>query len=557
MVRADIKLDSTTGGMKFVALKGHLKTLLRQEGFEENFKIVDYFCTTSLTRVRTVDKEYKEQIKRIEKVNEMINSGDFDKEEIDQLEKLLRKQDNLKNKLNKKRLKLWPNLKQVPLPPVPSRIALRNRKIHQFSVGFVTFSDPLVAKRLVKLARIMKKKTYLKCQCRKPATSLYWAVEITKAPKLDRVIWKNAIYSREARSGLRFTIHGVCLCVNWILHHLIIWMQGALFQFAVDKPPGLAKSAIFYIVLTTGVELIFKIGSLVYKQLGKLSINIEKDGFDLVSMLMLSGVKTLAFYFSYNKLRVVDELIEETLYQKIFGFMLIDIVLQGVVKVVGISNTIKYIKFWFLLVKGKFSNGKILMFQNDLNVAFEKPECAIGYLCCFKLHVVFIATYFTQKEGCFAVPFIGYLLVSIPVDRWILLRFYAEPNRKDVRIFENLIGVICGFSINLSFLFSLYSWDDEYSGLGKEFDQLQNRYIILFVVTFILVFLHRPLFSVIFLYLKARMDVVDHRSSGEKRVSSFASAGDDDEILSQNDLKGDEIGVEEIGFRRKYGDIFT
>ena len=515
-------------GMNRELLEQYLEVILRQEFPDARFQVSHYYCSTPRTSHQYLNLE-------IEKVNETIKyvkkRSDEDRDEFSTKEK--RKLEKVVKKLekNKKKLEAQAN-KQSSLFDLESLQAdppVDQREIFDQTMAFVTLPTIELRNQLIRIQRLKKMRSSVFCRCLNKEDPLFdkW-MRLEPGPKFTQISWENASYTSGDRLCKRNTQNTISLVICMAIMDATSEIQAYVLTLFDLKTGTVNKdSFILYFTIIIGVELTYKAGNLALKKIGKMSIGRVKDQFSTINMAYIAVLKFYAFVFSTSLIFAKSGTFNSSfgITEKIFKTLMIDAFLQVILKLLGFTNIIKCLKiFYFSCLKKK----RIMVLQKDLNEAFAKPESLIGYLSAFKLHILFLGSTLGFISWLYLLPLLVYLLVSLVGDRFILLKFYAEPNPRDVKVSKSFLYLMW-IPIFVSFISIYIASKIYYQNLDPRFDALEKVVRILGIGNFVLAFLSVAILGFFMLFFEGR--------------AGLKGSGDEDERYSSMEVTGQDFDV--------------
>ena len=421
--------------------------------------------------------------------------------------------------------------------PLPAEPPVNQRLIFEQTVAFVTFSSIELRNDIIRAHRFKRLRARLTCKnCSKKSRGDNFWISLEPGPKVSQISWENVSYALSERKFMRYALNSASYLVYTILSALVRLLQSVVLGF-FDNESGSVdhNSYALYLTIIIGVQVIYKAGNFIFSYLGNFSIGRVKDQFSTINIGYIACMKFFAFLFSVTLIfekNAKSDIPVYVLIKQIFKTMMIDAVLQAVFKMVGFSTTVKYLKiFYFSCVKKK----RIMLLQSDLNEIFGKPGILIGSLTSIKLYIVVTASLFGFLSWLLLVPLLAYLIISWIVDRFILLKFYSEPNPRDFKVSKAFL-YLTWFPITISLMSAWLFWGIQYGGLGAALNNLGNLYGYVTLGCFVALFFVDPVMSFFILFFEERMSVRGERSERKQGVIMGGESFDGSIDGSRQDL---------------------
>ena len=542
----------------------------------EPIKILDYFCTTLRTPHASLLRQANQLTHQINFTTSLMQevSSDIPKFDEKEQKKLKSKIEKLKKNHKKIQNQLQREERKIRRSFVPDDAPLNERILDANSVVFITFSSTETRNKILRAKRIITSK--LKLSFRKPKNPQHNFLKIEPTPKIDKIIWKNCTISEKQRARTQYAVNACCyLCyyiflkifqgvVNWMSH----LAEDDTNQDPTKMGPTKKDLGLIYPFLVISVQIIFKLSYFLIKKTGTFTDGIVKNGFNFISLIALGCLKSYSYVFTVQKLLLKKDWSFEQLMIELLHILLLDAILQGVMKILSLSLIWKNLKILYFYAKIKFFGKRAIVSQKELNRIFEPVASPIGSFLSHKFSVILTSTFLcVTQTWSLLVAYILYLVISYFVDRYLLLRVYAEPNPEDAKIFVEIRNCILGFTP-----FSLIiSWSEAFLGvygLGPAINRFKWIYLAMAVGSILvgigLYFLYLFLGSLFELKLEegavVRQDEVKE-STGEAGVVEAGSLMETDGSmekslgsLGESSMRSDEVEVG--GFGELYGQIF-
>ena len=392
-------------------------------------------------------------------------------------------------------------------PPVDQRV------VEHPSIAFVTLEDPILRNKILQADRVIKAKKRLSCGNHPLADQ--GILTINPAPRRDQIFWAKSAVSFGSQLCKQFTVDGVCVLIFLALIYILSQIQDALAIVQSNKDELTKNSFLtIYTTLKIGYELTFKAGSYISNKLGKLSAGIVRNQFNSTSLLILSVLKFSLFMFSAAALNDDGKKTHTEVGIKVFFILVTDSLIQGFMKLTGLAYT--YSKIAYFCLRSKIQKRKLIMTQKELDENFAMPECVIGYLCCIKLSFMFIASAHAPTSfSLVALPCLFYLVLSLPVDRIILQRFYAEPNPRDIKVFQEF-PYYFSFVISVYFTAAIGEWADEIGEMSQEIDSLWQWYTWISAASVFVIAISRWVYELFYSYIEGKVEISSSKIRPEK-----------------------------------------
>ena len=455
-------------------LKAYFQSLLSLEGYDDSVEFVNFFCTTERTPLEYLKVKIREINTEIDFISSRVKNGDFDGMEKEKLKKKIKKLERSRIEIDGRKEKLS---RKFDKKSVPQDLPINQRRVGNTSVAFVTLPNPILRRNILRADKAIKARARL--SCKKHPLKNQGVVFLKPAPKLDQIFWERATLPYNKQLYKIALIELLCVLIFAVLTYILIKIQDAVDSINSNQKTLAQQGFIkIYTILVIGYELTAKIGSLIYKQIGKISTGIVKRQFNFISLIIISALKFFLFCFSVRNLNLNKDILNPEVGTKVIFIVVTDSLIQGFVKLLGLTNIYKTSKMTLLCFRSKMQKRRLIMTQKELNEAFGKPECLIGYLCCFKLYMMFVATHYAPNSiSLISLPCLFYLLLSLPIDRLILQRFYAGPNPRDVKVFKEFMYCF-GFALCSYFTAADYYWDDYFGEIAaeSEFENFRGVY---------------------------------------------------------------------------------
>ena len=584
------KAEEINQRLNIDGLRVYLKEILEEtdskdpeESRTEDLKILDYFISTKLTPYLFLEIQAKQLTQQIDFTTKLQedhrgdeNNPKFDQKEEKKLALIIKKFQNNLKKLAKKLRKKSRFLKKFKKDPFPQS-PMNERILGPYSVVFITFSSTETRNKILRAKRIITSK--LKLSFRKPKNPQHNFLKIEPAPKIDKIIWKNCAISEKERATYQysgnFAAYVCFMFVLWVVSKITKWMTEQIFDDNSQDPTkkGSVDEDVRaqYPFLVFSVMIIFKICNFLIQKLGTFSDGIVKNSFDFTTLIALGCLKSYSLFFTFQKIMLKNEEYDlEEILKKLLHVLFLDALLQIVTKLISLSLVWKNLKIFYFSYRSKNLKKKLMVSQGELNSSFEPPASPIGSLLCLKFSVIYSSIALCETyTWLLLLVYILYLVISYFVDRFLLLRVYAEPNPEDAKIFVEIRKCFFLFTP-----FSLIiSWLGEFLGskdLSPELGRFSFIYLIVAGASWVLaiVFYFVYLFFGSFFDLKLEAEAMTrkgedqkYQESGEDGVVEAGSLVASDASLEQslNGLGDADDGGDTVGvgcFDELYGQIF-
>ena len=368
-------------------LKKCFRVLLLEFGDLGEVEFVDYFCTTERTPLEYLRLQIDQITDQIEYTSSLLESEEnFEETEKLKISKKIENFKNLKKNFQKKFEKLQKKISENSIPEDPP---INQRKVDSKSVAFVTLTDLRVRNKLIRASRILRIRKNLSKTSGNPNSNFILEFQkdfkVEAAPTLDKILWKNAALSEGQRSCIRTGCNFVLLCCYFLTCRIVLLLSNWIIQLnSSQSDPERSQSGNFWLInpdrgsnrpsqasfgsnshisqetdfgtfkprymslinwlVVIGINLIFKISSFLCELIGGLSNGITKNGYNYMNMLSLGMLRVVALVFSLEKMDLGHDYSNSFLFQKLMHVVLLDSLLQCVMKLVGLSIFKKHLK---------------------------------------------------------------------------------------------------------------------------------------------------------------------------------------------------------------------
>ena len=277
-------------------------------------------------------------------------------------------------------------------------------------------------------------------------TPRYW---IREAPKPANINWKNFSIPKLKAIAVRILTYSLLISLVYgaliSLEFMIRKIQDDLPLSQNEEPKHIEGSLAFYIFFET-----FQFSATLMTQI---VCHIFDISFVKIEVILNQGI-SLGFLkvlplFPLHKILVLDPSINHPKSFVVSGFLVIltQSFLKPIMKVFSLSSVISIIKIIWMRIR--FSVGaRPLMTQEELNKIFTKPKCNLKNLYCEDIYITTIAFMTSSYNPGVTVACLVYFILKTFADRFLFLRFYAEPevdsielSRHYFRLFRFLIAI--------------------------------------------------------------------------------------------------------------------
>ena len=419
----------------------YFTSLLQQAGFAQKVKVLKVETMTTHHSIKEMEQSLSEDRFQRKFIKKVLLEEKFTKKEKLKLSKL-------KKKVQKSIVKL------------SSKIEKKKKTEFKKNIGFLLLSSPLTRDKVLTAdSEAFSRGFWIFRMCRTKRSKF----RLWLAPEPNQIVWKNIGYSMIKKCLVQVLLIGLTALVwesllfitNTILQSLF---YSASFNILPKRPP---KSVIFLsraVVIFTNVfyELCSWITKKIDYKIFCYSLFNTKDISSGYRANLLALLKQLTFFpdvgvayvqFNFNESnKEVKFAISSTL--AYMTFISNQIIFQGVLRLLRLRHISKYIKMiWY----GCFQRKKrIMMPQKQLNEIFERPKCEIEVMHSMNIYILLVMLKFSFYTPVMTVLCLIYFLTNMVVDRFLLYRFYAEPDEKKKNLAQRLL-LSSGFMLKVWF----------------------------------------------------------------------------------------------------------
>ena len=431
--------------------KSHFESLLHEEGYDDPVEILQKVFSTELIKV----KIYQGEVDRLQAKIDYLTFITSSTQNFEEAQRRVSRRvlERVKCQARKLKSRLESEIKRRPyLKGTMNLDQLKN------SVGFVTLSSPLTRDRVV---RTYKNKYYgtpwIMRMCKKVEKPKY---VISEAPEPENIEWRHIGEMNLKRFFRRYT---TCLLVI-VFFVAVVTVLSLLSNSPknrkrttnktisnTEKIEGLGEGKadpetlnmisayiLVELIQTISQRLTVKLCNILEKEFIKSElIFIQSFWLGLLRVIVLVPLKKLVIFQleDYSKEFIMTAI----------KVILLQALLKPFLRVLKPQNIIKMLKISWVRLRVSLGH-PIEMCQDDLNQLFQKPECHLEDLYSEDIYITSIAFISIGSNPGASIACLAYYIVKICVDRFLLLRFYAEPaiqsTQLSIKMFQNILVLL-------------------------------------------------------------------------------------------------------------------
>ena len=388
-------------------LEKYFTSLLQQAGFDQKVRVLKVEEVTSNHSVKEIEESLKEAELEGRSIENALKGEGFSESEKYVLRKYEKKVKNITSKLSSKNEKM-------------KKKELKNR------IAFILLSNQLLRDKILAAGSETFSRNFSPFRsCKRKRTQFRLHI----APEPSQIVWKNIGYSSISKVLAQILLIGLALAtivvLCFLLNQILFLLTDLL--WGISNPAKLVLGPKWAIFIYTVLELNFSVIKMISYKVFCFSLFSSKD----ISSCYRTNILAFLKYFTlFNISQVLTKRRDhsEDRYLRCLFLLSEQIILQGVMRLLGVRHITKYFKM--ILYGCFYKKKKILMPQKHLNQIFEKPKCEIELMYSINLYLLILLSSF-----CFYMP-IGiplcffYLITNMFVDRFLFYRFYARPSEK-------------------------------------------------------------------------------------------------------------------------------
>ena len=407
-------------------------------------------------------------------------------------------------------------------------------------MAFVTLPSIELRNQCIRAHRIKKMRASICCRYFHKDNGSYdeW-IRLEVGPKFKHISWENVSDPGLDRLKKKKLYYFFSYLICWVILYVVRALQAFVIGLFNPRTGAIGQNLyVLYLTIYIGIKVIYKVANLALSMIGKLSVGRVKDHFATVDLAYLAFIKLGAFMFSVTLLTTKsgDNPGNDEIMRKVFTTMMLDAVLQVLMKTVVSYLSYANLKiFYFYCLKKK----RIMMLQKDLNKVFAKPECVIGSLTSVKLYLLYLTSFLGYFTWLFLVPPLVYLLISLFADRFLLLKFYAEPNPRDVKVSKSVFYLFW-VPIAIIFFVIYFSWEIQYPDSDRRFVHLKTFYYFAHIFSFVVMLFSEPILGFFMLFFEGKAGVKASGKTGEE-------VSQDDGVYRSMEVSLQELDVSVAG----------